>query len=154
MTYYLGRRSRRELGGVHPHLVRVVERAIRLTTQDFTVHDGIRTIEEQREYVRRKVSYTMRSRHLPQHDGYGHAVDLVPYINGKLRWEWGPIYRIAEAMRLAARELDVGLLWGGCWSTLTGTTEDPELLVARYVRWRRSRGLRAFIDGPHYQLEL
>ena len=154
MTYRLGKHSWGELMGVHPDLVRVVERAIELTAQDFTVHDGLRTKEEQREYVRRGVSQTMFSRHLPQPDGFGHAVDLVPYINGKLRWEWDPIYRIAEAVRRASDELDVRIRWGGCWHTLTGTSEDPEVLVRRYADLRRRRGLRAFTDGPHYQLEL
>ena len=154
MTYRLGTHSRRELGSVHPDLIRVVERAIELTAQDFTVHDGFRTMGEQREYVRRGVSRTLNSRHLLQADGYGHAVDLVPYINGKLRWEWGPIYRIVEAVRRASDELDVRIRWGGCWHTLTGTREDPEVLVRRYADLRRKRGLRAFMDGPHYQLEL
>ncbi|MBU3742387.1 MAG: M15 family metallopeptidase, partial [Candidatus Kapabacteria bacterium] len=106
-TFVLGKGSLKELKGVHPDLVKVVKRAIVLTTQDFTVHDGLRTIEEQREYVARGASTTLTSRHLT-----GHAVDLVPYINGKLRWEWPPIYAIAEAVRTAAVELDVPLRWG------------------------------------------
>jgi peptidoglycan L-alanyl-D-glutamate endopeptidase CwlK len=41
----------------------------------------------------------MNSRHLIRSDGFGHAVDLVPWINGKPRWEWKPIYHIAAAVR-------------------------------------------------------
>ena len=33
MTYYLGKRSRARLEGVHPDLVRVVERAIEITVK-------------------------------------------------------------------------------------------------------------------------
>ena len=86
MSFVLGAKSRAELQGVDPDLVRVVERAIAITPVDFTVHDGIRTVAEQKRYVAEGVSWTMRSRHLE-----GKAVDLVPWINGKPRWEWPPI---------------------------------------------------------------
>src|SRR5690349_9518194 len=79
----------------------------------FAVHDGKRTPEEQRILVQSGASQTMKSRHLT-----GHAVDLVPVINGKLRWEWPPIYQIARAMKQAALELSVPIRWGGCWSRL------------------------------------
>lgn len=36
---------------MHPRLVEVVERAIELTTQDFSVTDGLRTQERQKELV-------------------------------------------------------------------------------------------------------
>lgn len=152
--FILGKHSRAQLEGVHPQLVGVVQRAIQLTTQDFTVHDGIRTRGEQAEFYRRGVSQTMNSKHLPQADGYGHAVDLVPYIGGQLRWEWEPIYRIAAAMKEAAQERGVHLRWGGCWCKFTLRDESPEDLVAEYISTRRELGLRPFIDGPHYEILL
>lgn len=141
MSYILGRKSLAELSGVHPDLVRVVKRAIQITTQDFSVHDGIRTKAEQREYVRRRVSRTMNSKHLTQRDGFGHAVDLVPWINGQMRWEWPPIYKIAEAMRQASNELNVPIEWGGIkgFKKLTGTKASPKAMHTGF-------------DGPHYQL--
>jgi peptidoglycan L-alanyl-D-glutamate endopeptidase CwlK len=81
MSFILGQRSLSELEGVHSDLVAVVKRAIEITPQDFSVHDGIRTIEQQKELVKSGASKTLNSRHIT-----GHAVDLVPYINGKLRW--------------------------------------------------------------------
>lgn len=156
MAYALGAGSRRELAGVHPRLVAVVERAIMLTTQDFTVHDGLRTEAEQRDYVARGVSKTMKSLHMRQADGHGHAVDLVPFINGKLRWEWKPIYVIAAAVRQAAAELGVPLIWGGVWdkplADLPATAAGIEAAVAAYVNRRRKAGKSAFIDGPHFEL--
>ncbi|MBU3700098.1 MAG: M15 family metallopeptidase [Candidatus Kapabacteria bacterium] len=146
--YVLGAGSLRELKGVHPDLVKVVKRAIELTTQDFTVHDGLRTIEEQREYVARGASTTLASRHLT-----GHAVDLVPYINGKLRWEWPPIYAIAEAVRTAAVELNVPIRWGGAWDIdFTASTDPIDDLVSDYIGRRRRQNKKAFIDGPHFEL--
>lgn len=156
MSYSLGAASRRELAGVHPRLVAVVERAINLTTQDFTVHDGLRTEAEQRQLVARGTSRTMNSKHRRQADGYGHAVDLVPWINGRPRWEWPPIFRIAVAVRQAAEELGVPLRWGGVWDRqLTELPADAagiEQAVNAYVARRRAIGKTAFIDGPHYEL--
>lgn len=150
--YKLGRGSKRELKGVHPDMVRVVKYAIDITEADFTVHDGIRLYSEQLEYVRSGVSRTMNSKHLPQTDGFGHAVDLVPYINGKLRWEWPPIYRIAEAVRQAADDLGVPVRWGGTWNALNGTTEKPEQLLAQAQARRAAVGRKHFADGPHFEL--
>jgi peptidoglycan L-alanyl-D-glutamate endopeptidase CwlK len=154
LSYVLGSKSLRELRGVHPRLVDVVGRAIQITPQDFGVHDGLRTPQEQREYLARGVSDTMNSKHLPQASGFGHAVDLVPYVNGKLRWEWPLIYPIAHSMRQAAIELDVRLVWGGVWDRVLNEVEgDLEDAVEAYVQRRRSLGhKRVFIDGPHYQL--
>lgn len=138
---------------MHPDLVSLVERAIRLTPVDFSVHDGLRTLEEQQEYVRRGVSQTINSRHLPGNDGLGHAVDLVPYINGKLRWEWGPIYLVTFTMRRLAVESGVPLIWGGVWDRrLAELSGDLEQHTIAYTRRRQALGLRAFLDGPHFEL--
>lgn len=156
MAYSLGGRSVAELEGVHPKLIEVVKLAISVTDQDFAVHDGLRTPAEQREYVRRGVSKTMNSMHMKQPDGFGHAVDLVPYINGQLRWEWKPIFNIAAAVHQAAKELDVPLIWGAIWDRgfldLGGTAAEMETAVNSYVARRRALGKTAFIDGPHWQM--
>lgn len=158
MSYNLGRKSLDELNGVHPRLVEVVKRAIQLTPVDFGVHDGLRTRDEQVRYVESGVSKTMNSKHLPQADGWGHAVDLVPYINGKLRWEWPPIYAVAAAMAIAAREQQLPLRWGGVWDRRfpvdfpTYTAGGMERAVSAYTARQRARGRRAFLDGPHFEL--
>lgn len=113
MPFKLGTKSLKELEGVHPSLVAVVKRAIQTTTQDFTVFDGLRTIEEQKEHVRKGNSKTMNSKHLT-----GRAVDLVPWINEGPRWEPLSAFQpIALAMKLAAKELGVPVNWGGEWKT-------------------------------------
>jgi len=152
MPYKLGKHSLQELEGVHPRLIAVVERSIQLTTQDYTVFDGLRFLAEQKIYVETGVSQTLDSKHLPQLDGYGHAVDLIPYINGKLRWEIVPMYPIALSMRQAAEELGAKIRWGGCWQVLTGTTDNPKLMVEEYIDRRRRQGRDPFVDGPHFEL--
>lgn len=154
--FKLGNRSQAELVGVHPDGVAVVERAIQLTAQDFTVFDGLRTAAEQAEYVRTGVSKTLKSKHLKQPDGFGHAVDLVPYINGKARWEMRPILIIAEAVHEAAELLDVELRWGAVWDTPLSNLTRSDLAgeVEAYKERRASLGKTAFIDGPHFELML
>lgn len=113
MAFRLSARSRSRLAGVHPDMVRVVERAITLTPVDFMVTEGLRTIERQRKLVAAGASRTMNSRHIT-----GHAVDIAAIIDGKVRWDW-PLYpRIAKAFRDAARQENVKIVWGGDWPKL------------------------------------
>ena len=147
MPFTLGKHSLEELEGVHPDLVKVVKRAIQITEQDFGVNDGKRTIAEQKCYVESGASKTMESRHLT-----GHAVDLVPYINGRLRWEWGPIYKIAAAMQTAAKELKIPIRWGGVWDRKLAELGKFEKEVQDYAARRKTMGKKAFLDGPHYEL--
>ena len=109
MSYQLGKRSLENLKGVHPDLVNVVELAIQKTGQDFTVIEGRRTYERQRQLVAQGFSKTMNSRHLT-----GHAVDIIPYPipsdwSEYTNKQWG---MIADAMMEAAEELGVDLDWG------------------------------------------
>lgn len=112
MPFALGTRSRERLKGVHPDLVRVVERAIQLTEVDFTVLEGLRTAARQQQLVKSGASKTMRSRHLT-----GHAVDLAAFIGGEIRWDWPLYHKIAKAVKQAAAELKVPIEWGGDWRT-------------------------------------
>ncbi len=152
--YHLGDASLKNLEGVHPDLAWVVGYAIKTSEQDFSVVDGMRTADEQAENVRTGVSQTMKSKHLVQKDGWAHAVDLVPWINGRARWELGACYRIMEAMRWASFNRECLLRWGGAWVPLYQETplQTPEKLVAAYVERKRSVRKPAFIDGPHYEM--
>lgn len=120
MGYTLGPRSRDNLEGVHTDLQRVVERAIEITDKDFTVIEGLRDIERQRELVNTGKSTTMNSRHLT-----GHAVDIAPW---PISWEWEGFYPIADAMKTAADELGVSLEWGGDWKSFP---DGPHFQLSR-----------------------
>ena len=109
MSYTLGKRSLQNLSGVHPDLVAVVKRAIEITEQDFSVIEGIRNINRQRELYRKGATKTLNSRHIT-----GHAVDIAPW---PISWDWEYFYPIADAMKQAAEELEVDLEWGGDWKS-------------------------------------
>lgn len=154
MSFALGRQSRKELTGVHPRLVAVVERAMQITSVDFTVHDGIRTDAEQRRYVALGVSKTMNSKHLR-----GLAVDLVPWIEDKPRWWWPPIFQIAAAMHRAANELETQIRWGAVWDrSLNELAKDAPLTLLPAALEKESLAYtvrhpgKDFLDGPHYEL--
>ena len=110
MSYALGERSRQRLEGVHPDLVQVVERAIQITPVDFTVLEGLRTIQRQQELLAPGATTTLKSRHLT-----GHAVDLGALVGGKVRWDWPLYHKIAAAVKQAAKEVGVPIEWGGDW---------------------------------------
>lgn len=113
MTFSLSQKSKDRLSGVHPDLIKVVNRAIEITTCDFAVIEGVRSKARQEQLVKAGASQTMKSRHLT-----GHAVDLGAYVNGSVRWDW-PLYnQLADAMKKAAAELKIPLEWGGDWATL------------------------------------
>jgi peptidoglycan L-alanyl-D-glutamate endopeptidase CwlK len=111
MGYKLGLRSKQRLNGVHPDLVAVVKRAIEISEVDFTVLEGMRSVDRQRKLVEQGASTTMNSRHLT-----GHAVDLGAYVDGSVRWDWPLYHKIAAAMKQAAKEQGVAMEWGGDWA--------------------------------------
>lgn len=119
----LGSRSVSRLKGVHPDLVAVVNRAIKLTEVDFAVLEGLRTHTRQIELVKAGASQTMNSRHLT-----GHAVDLGAYVGGAVRWDWPLYYKIAAAMKKAAAELGVPIEWGGDWKSFK---DGPHFQLSR-----------------------
>jgi peptidoglycan LD-endopeptidase CwlK len=124
--FQLGPRSKMRLNGVHPDLVKVVERAIQITTVDFTVLEGVRDPQRQRKLVDSGASQTMNSRHIPGADGFGKAVDLGAWVDDQVDWSWPLYHKIADAMKESARQVKVPIEWGGDWKT--------------------------FKDGPHFQL--
>lgn len=149
VNFKLSKRSRDNLIGVQPQLVAVVERAIQITTVDFAVTEGLRTEAKQRELVAKGASQTMNSKHLT-----GHAVDLVAFIGGRISWELNLYDEIADAMRLAALEKNVGIRWGAAWNVpdirhWNGTMEQA---MNHYIDTRRKLGQRPFIDAPHFEL--
>jgi|TARA_R110001592_G_scaffold64500_1_gene198224 peptidoglycan L-alanyl-D-glutamate endopeptidase CwlK len=149
MTYKLGKGSLSKLEGIDERMIAVVNYAITVTKQDFSVICGMRTIEEQKVLVAKGASQTMKSKHID-----GLAVDLMAYVNGG-RWELNLYDEIADAMSEGAREVDVPIVWGAAWSVPNiaryseGNMEDA---MNSYIDLRRSQGRRPFIDGPHFEL--
>lgn len=141
MTFSLGLASRSKLAGVHPDLVRVVERAISISTVDFRVIEGVRTPARQRElYAQGRtkpgqvVTWTLNSNHfVNQRSGFGQAVDLLP---APYDWkELGPFDVMGKSMIEASKLEGVAIRWGADWDRDGKPREKGET------------------DSPHFELD-
>lgn len=112
MTYKFGERSRDRMQGVHPDLVAVMDRAIQSSPIDFTVLEGLRSVDRQKQLVAEGKSQTMNSRHLT-----GHAIDVAPIVDGKVSWDWEHYHILAPVIKQAARDIGVDIEWGGDWKS-------------------------------------
>lgn len=110
MAHTLTSRDRTRLVGVHPDLVRLVERVAAISPMPFVVLEGVRSVAQQRKNVASGASKTMNSRHLT-----GHAVDLAPVVNGKVSWDWPLYHKLAAIVKKAAADLKLPVEWGGDW---------------------------------------
>jgi len=106
--YILSERSLNNLKYVRPDIVKVVKKAIELTKTDFMVFEGLRTEERQKQLVSDGMSKTFDSYHL-----YGLAVDLIPYVDGKLTWSTDYYKSILEAVKQAEKDLGLYVLNNG-----------------------------------------
>lgn len=147
--FKLSQRSVDKLAGVNPQLVAVVKRAIELSTIDFGVSEGLRTLETQKKYVAAGKSQTLKSKHIE-----GRAVDLVAYVDGAVSWELNLYDNIADAVAKAAKELGLPIRWGAAWNVpdITKWNGTMESAMNHYVDTRRKEGQRPFIDAPHFEI--
>lgn len=97
--------------GVNTDLLRVINRAREISKVPFHVHEGLRSLEEQRANVAKGWSKTMNSQHL-----HGLAVDVRadgdPAVGALNRAKYAEINR---AIQQASRESKVPVKWGGNW---------------------------------------
>lgn len=133
MAFRFSTRSRNNLVGVHPHLVKLMNLALAEIPYDIIITEGVRSYERQKQLVREGKSKTYNSYHLRQADGYGHAVDIaiIP-PEGGVTWEIK--YYLADADVI----LDIAKRYG--WD----------------VRWGGDFGTKVHGNGwdcPHFQLE-
>ena len=108
----LNERSLKALQGVHPDLVKVVQQAAKITTVDFIITEGLRTLERQKMLVAKGFSKTMKSRHLT-----GHAIDFAPLIDGEVTWKTPAFLPVIDAFKAAAKIMKIPIESGGDWTT-------------------------------------
>ena len=83
--FTLNQKSLDRLHGVAFDLVQVVKHAITITSVEFQVTEGVRSLERQKELYAARKSKTMNSRHLTGATSYDLAMD---FRNG-----WSPLVR-------------------------------------------------------------
>ena len=149
MTYTFGDKSKKIIATVKPDLQKVLNYAIGVTKQDFTILQGIRSLAEQKILVAKGASQTLDSNHIR-----GEAVDTAAYVNGSISWNTTLYDEIADAMKLAAIHENIGIRWGGAWNVPDirkwgGTMEEASNY---YIDSRRKLGKRPFMDLGHFEL--
>lgn len=115
-----GKSSKEKLETCHPDLQKIMNKAIEM--YDFTVLEGRRTLERQKELVAKGMSKTLNSKHIPDPkdpNQYSRAIDISPYpVNWSnepknlARWYFlqGIVSAIAHDMGIKVR---FGLDWDG-----------------------------------------
>jgi peptidoglycan L-alanyl-D-glutamate endopeptidase CwlK len=166
MAFKFGKKSKEHMKGVHPKLMFLAEETLKLSPVDITVTrtGGLRTASTQMALYRAGASKidgrSRKSKHQKQSDGFGHALDLVPWVAGSPRWEWPLIYPIAGIMAMLSKKHDIDIRWGGVWDKelddFIGKERDPEKLAQIMKSEVHAYTIRHegsdFIDGPHYEL--
>ena len=123
----LGENSKAKLKGVHPNLVKVIEEAIKDTPIDFSVISGVRTTAEQKAlYAQGRTTkgaivtnadgVKAKSNHQIKADGFGHAIDFVPFVNGKVDWNTESNFRtVANHIVATGKSLGINVESGMNW---------------------------------------
>ena len=109
-----GKKSKSRLKGVDVNLVNVLNQAIKHF--DFSVIEGVRTLETQKSYVAKGASKTLKSKHID-----GKAVDIAPYPI-----DYDDVERfvyLGGFILGVASQLGVKLRWGLDWDRDTYTKD-------------------------------
>lgn len=140
--YKFSQKSLDRLKGVHPDLVGLVHETMNTQIMDFSVNEGVRTLDRQKQLVAEGKSRTMRSKHLIQTDGFGHAVDLYP----------SPI-NMSAVHRGDAREI---LRFGVLSGIMLSLAKRRGTLIVHGADWNGDGQTldHTFFDAPHFELVL
>ena len=137
--------SLNNLNGIHLDLARITHCALAKNYIDFGVtKTSVRTLEQQKEFVRIGKSQTMKSLHLPQTDGYSHAVDLFWYDKGI------DVYTIMNKQLTGVESAKRDQLVMDCWNLLAKAMFESAISCGVMIEWggfwKRSW------DKPHFEL--
>lgn len=127
MTFALSKKSKDNMKGVDPRLIKIAEMAITITRVDFGIpaDGGIRTAERQNELFKKGASKLDGYKKKSEHQS-GKALDFYAFVNGKASWDPEHLSMVACAFLQSASVLGYKLNWGGLW--------------------------KSFVDMPHVQL--
>ena len=136
--FKLSKKSKERYDTLHPDLQLVLDYMLDIV--DFSIIEGVRTVEKQKQYVRQGVSKTMNSKHLPNEDGLSEAVDIFPYPNG----DWNDMSRFTYYQGIAKGIAHMLHIMG-----------DIDHTIRNGVDWDSDGEIKdsGFLDGPHLELK-
>jgi len=126
--FEFGSNSKKNMQGLHPALIEILNRAIQISVLDFGIPStgGLRSAEQQAKLFKDGKSKCDGVFKKSYHQS-GRAVDVYAYVDGAASWDKYHLSMIANAMLKAAMQLGyTDLEWGGLWTN--------------------------FVDMPHFQL--
>lgn len=127
---YILNQSLSNLESVHPNLVEIIKEAIQSSSIPFIITEGVQTTERQKKlYAQGRTTsgkivtncdgIKNKSNHQLKENGYGHAIDLYPYINSSIRIHEAYVPEslqiIAEHIKMTAQKKNLFIIWGGDW---------------------------------------
>ena len=117
MIYKFGSRSESILSTVAEPLQQVIRKALELGVMDMTVVCGTRTKAEQdRLFATGKSKLPWpKSKHNAPEGEKSKAVDVAPFIKGKLSWSFNDCCFMAGMIIAVGKTLGVNIRWGGNW---------------------------------------
>lgn len=163
MAFSFGKTSLAQIERLHPALVSVITEALKISPIDYGILrlGGARTADEQYDLwlqgrqtpgniVTQLDGHTKPSNHQIKPDGFGYAVDIVPYLSGAFSWNWEYFYPMIRAVAITAKKQNASIRWGGVWDRKLHelNADDLESEVAAYCK--RHPGPDS-IDGPHLE---
>ena len=163
MAFSFGKTSLAQIENLHPVLKAVITEALAVTPIDYGVLPlgGARTAEQQHDLylqgrfghpgkiVTDKDGHKNPSNHQVKADGFGYAVDIIPFMGGKPTWNWEFYFPVIAAVAKVAKAKNVSIRWGGVWDRkLEELGVDLEAEVGAYCK--RHPGPDR-IDGPHLE---
>jgi len=137
--YSFGSKSRERLNTAVEPLQRVAEKALSYGVMDFSVIEGHRTVERQKELYDQGLTQIDGVDKKGKHNETpSKAIDILPYppsVNGVNVWNDNQRFCVlAGLMYAAASELGVNIRWGGDWDG-DGNNADSK-----------------FLDLPHFEI--
>jgi peptidoglycan LD-endopeptidase CwlK len=124
--FKFGPKSLKALEGVKAPLVSLANEVLKRSRIDFSISEGVRSPERQKQLVAEKKSLTLKSKHLT-----GDAIDFAAFVDGQLTWDKKYYDYLGELFETTAKELNINVKWGG--------------------RFKKADG-KPFYDGPHVEL--
>ena len=128
--FKFGNRSKQRLETCHPDMILIMEEAIKIF--DFSVLEGLRTAEKQKEYYETGRSQLDGVKKLSKHqdhgDGLSYAVDIMPYAKGTNAFsgqdkDKARFYCLGGIVMMSAFKLQQegkithGIRWGADWNS-------------------------------------
>lgn len=168
MSFYYGRSSRAVLATVHPDLQLIAMRVIKIF--DIRLLQGARTVWHQIANIRRGVSKTLDSRHIPRdEDGrynprrHAFALDFAPYLTGVDPWprdgdshvlrekKKGRWYYAQGIIRCVAHDESIEIRQGIDWD-MDGNFFDQSFDDLGHVELVRSDLPRLVVEGQMLEM--